>query len=219
MQLEANIPPLCNRLQATNTTHLHKYIRRENAQALQQKINQSLQQDPALFTKKTWSGNIATGIIELDGSISEGRAAAAFVCNTAVEHYRLQNRSPVLQAKLTAIQGALHHALQKSTSAVIHTDSLAVLHVLNQKHATDNIGLVTSIWSVAHELQRQGMTTHLNWVPSQIGIKGNKDADREARNALNLPNINVTIPTSLSQAKAKLTQPPKKSPTKPYGDG
>ena len=46
-----------------NLFHLQKFIK-ENAK-LHLNINQAFQQDPTLFTKKTWANQIAGGIKEL----------------------------------------------------------------------------------------------------------------------------------------------------------
>ena len=213
MQIEANLPPLRNRIQSANLFHLQKFMRKENDK-LHLNINQALQQDPTLFTKKTWANQIAGGIKELgvqqlflnlemdppddtyrtpppwqgkavkttthrlshtknklsqkealrqatetiqaaprqgvqtyytDGSVSDGRAAAAFICNTETIHYRLNNGASILQAELVAIKGALQHALQTPTSAAIYTDSLAAIQTIEDNQAKDNVGLVTSI--------------------------------------------------------------------------
>lgn len=51
LQVEANLPPLRNRIQVANIILLQKFIRRENSQ-LHFKISHALHQDPTLFTKK-----------------------------------------------------------------------------------------------------------------------------------------------------------------------
>ena len=137
-----------------------------------------------------------------DGSVepSNGRAAAAFISSSGVaQQYRLQDGAPILQAELTAIKGALQHAQQDRTQTpiTIHTDSLAALQTLRKTHSKDNIGLTTSIWAIAQDLQRRRRPVNLNWIPSHVGTPGNEAADAEAKRALTQDRVRIPIPHSL----------------------
>lgn len=132
-----------------------------------------------------------------DSSVSNGNTAVAFACNNSATHYRLRDGTCILQAELMATKGALKHTLQTPVSAVIHTNSLAAIQTLQKNRATDNIGLMTLIWLVTHELQRRDMQAYLNWM--LIGIPGNEEADKETKNALLL-----LATSTLTSTKSKL---------------
>ncbi|KAK8385117.1 hypothetical protein O3P69_012125 [Scylla paramamosain] len=108
-----------------------------------------------------------------DGSVDmrNGKAAAAFVSNTGATRYRLQDGASILQAELVAIEGAL---LRGHTPAVIHTDSLAALQTLQQKQVRDNVGLVTSIWVTAQEMERREASQSASGYPATSTSAGTK---------------------------------------------
>jgi len=128
-----------------------------------------------------------------------GNAAAAFVHTEATAHFRLPDGSSTLQTELLAIMKALQHAEFRRKPVVVHTDSLGAIQALQKSNPRDNVGLLTSILTTAHNIKERGRNININWIPSHVGIKGNEEADLAAKNALSLPHVTVPIPTSLAK--------------------
>ena len=87
----------------------------------------------------------------------------------------------MLQTELVAIQLALEHVQHcEEVTVVLHTDSKVRLPVLQLRHPSDNVGLVTAILSSLQSLT-QGRRARLNWIPSHVRVQGNEVADTTAR--------------------------------------
>ncbi|KAG0728851.1 hypothetical protein GWK47_000346 [Chionoecetes opilio] len=88
---------------------------------------------------------------------------------------------------LVAIQHALEHALhRREATVVIHTDSWTGLQALQQPHPKDNVRLSPPSWKPT-EPWRAGKACQLNWIPSHVGVRGNKAADVAAKRAASGP--------------------------------
>ncbi|KAG0719446.1 hypothetical protein GWK47_050443 [Chionoecetes opilio] len=85
---------------------------------------------------------------------------------------------------------------------VIHTDSMSALQVLRQPCTPmDNVQLTTAILGHIQGLAAQGCRIRLNWVPSHVGLRGNKAADEAAREATRHPAVTLTVLPSIQRAK------------------
>jgi len=115
---------------------------------------------------------------------------------------RISNDAIILQAELFAIRAALHCALRCAKNTVyILTDSLTVLHTLQQQYHQDNIQLITSTLFKLQQLSEQGKSVTLMWIPSHVGIQHNELVDTAAKNNLRQQSITHVKP-SLSTIKS-----------------
>ncbi|XP_050690435.1 uncharacterized protein LOC126982433 [Eriocheir sinensis] len=143
-----------------------------------------------------------------DGSLgADGSVGAAFVCGTQTGLWRLPPQVSILQAELAAILCALRHATaDMNTTIIIHSDSLSALKVLQAMSVRDYTRLITTILHEANTLVSLGKNIILDWVPSHVGLRGNKKADRAAATARSLPQITFPLAPSLSYIKNKASQ-------------
>ena len=143
--------------------------------------------------------------IYTDGSVEQdtGAAGAAFVCGGITRQWRVSDGASSLQTELVAIRGALDFVSEvRPRSALIATDSKASLQALRHPQPSDNIGLLTSIFSLAQILQELGTTVTFLWIPGHATIRGNEHADQAARAATSRLNTDAHVPISLAQVKS-----------------
>ena len=138
-----------------------------------------------------------------DGSVSDGRVAAAFTYLGHPTLIRLNDTASIMQAELTAIHASLQHGLQSPSRCAVFSDDKSALQALLQHRPSDNLHILRGIWDAASRLS----TPHLiAWIPSHIGIEGNEAADRAARQALMKPYIDKYLPMSKSRTRRTIKQ-------------
>ncbi|XP_015931063.2 uncharacterized protein [Parasteatoda tepidariorum] len=107
---------------------------------------------------------------------------------------RLSNNCSVYRAEMMAINTALQwFANNQYPNATIYSDSLSSLQALkNPKPDSELAENTKQIWK---------NNILLGWVKAHIGIEGNKEADRVAKNAISLGNVDIEVPSSTAQVK------------------
>ena len=136
----------------------------------------------------------------------------SYLGNISEKSIRLQDGSSTLQAELHAINIALEMSAQISLSAhlVIFTDSLGSIHTLRKTNVTQNVVLISSVFSRLDA--RIGPETSFEWIPSHIGISGNERADSLAKQALSHQEIEIPdVQISRSQQVARIIAHEKRS--------
>ncbi|XP_069166144.1 uncharacterized protein [Procambarus clarkii] len=148
-----------------------------------------------------------------DGSSNpiNGRAVAAYTVikkddvffpPKTEEKARIENYTSSTQAELTAIAMALRYIIeQNTTGAVICTDSRAALQSLN-KDRGENLAIVAEIKKVVKVLTNQGRVVKFLWIPSHVGIYGNKHADVLAAEGAEGDHIEYFIPKTLLEIRS-----------------
>ncbi|XP_063590563.1 uncharacterized protein LOC134767498 [Penaeus indicus] len=123
-----------------------------------------------------------------------GRSGAAIVTDDMSIAHRMSDGASTLQTELYAIKLAFRHAVY-TTHPTIHifTDSLLAIQTLKKNQVTDNLKLVTTILFHIQQLEEQGKTLSLWWIPSHVNISGNESADAAAKNSLRFSTINGHI--------------------------
>jgi ribonuclease HI len=104
---------------------------------------------------------------------------------------RLPDNTPITLAELHAIKEALNwinHQDNKQT-AIIHSDSMAALTIINTTNFNTYPEVITDIVSIAISLQQRSNKIILNWIPSHVQIPGNDRADLLANQATKLQEI------------------------------
>ena len=106
-----------------------------------------------------------------------------------------------------AIQNALINiSIRRLKKAIIYSDSLSVVEAINTfypKHP-----LVYEIQTLLHKLFNNNINVILCWTPSHVELKGNEDADKAAKEAINYPSLKKSVPVYdiLSLIKCKVKQ-------------
>ena len=127
-----------------------------------------------------------------DGSKDGDRVAAAAVLDGELYQFRLPDKSSVFSAELKAVDLALDHIKEDGYwRYIILTDSLSAMQALdNQK--TDN-PLITKLLDKLSDICENDDVVFC-WLPSHIGIRGNEEADKAAKEALSLDVLPFKVP-------------------------
>ena len=128
--------------------------------------------------------------IYTDGSKSRIGVGSAVICEDEILQARLPNNASVFTAELVAIVEALRwiNASDKG-SFVIHSDSYSTISALKQFNPTHPI--IQKIQEWLYKLHSKYKRIDFCWVPAHVGIQGNEEADKEAKEAAMLSTVNV----------------------------
>ena len=116
--------------------------------------------------------------------IHKNTGCAVYIPETNTHlHYKLQPNSSIMSAELTAIQKAVNWCTRNTQTiaqrhVTILSDSLSSLKAMqNPKHQyTNNI-----ITQIQDALNKTDIPFNLVWIPAHCGIKGNEEADKQAK--------------------------------------
>ena len=132
--------------------------------------------------------------IYTDGSKDVEKVASAAVLDGDLYQFRLPNNSSMFSTEQKAIDLALNHIQQDAYwRYIIYTDSLSVMQAL-EGEKTDN-PLVVSLLEKLSKLCRRADIVFC-WLPSHIGIGGNEEADKAAKDALSLEILPFKVPSN-----------------------
>jgi ribonuclease HI len=123
-------------------------------------------------------------IIYTDGSVA------------ASHKFKLNTFSCVFTAEKFEIYEALEQAEEhrSPTRVMICSDSLSVLHSLQDLYSTD--ALIRKIQRRIHRLLTRRYQVVICWVPGQAGVPGNEAVDRAAKKATEHPGTDIReVPT------------------------
>ncbi|CAL4118088.1 unnamed protein product [Meganyctiphanes norvegica] len=147
--------------------------------------------------------------IYTDGSkTKESTSAGMFIPSIPHEENWKINHGPlrsIMMAELYAIMKsmmwlAMHSPLLEKKDAVILTDSKSGIEVLRNLTPGQQSSLTNTIRNLAITLFENDITITLQWVPSHVGVDGNEQADRIAKEA----NSNlIPIPYPLERKEIK----------------
>ena len=130
--------------------------------------------------------------IYTDGSKDGKKVAAAACSDQFCTSIRLPDGASIFSAEACGIGLALdnieEHRIKK---AIICSDSLSVLQSLQLRDPKNTLiqNLLLRISSISNQCK-----ITLLWIPSHVGIRGNENADKAAKNALNLQQTNIKLP-------------------------
>ncbi|XP_072398246.1 uncharacterized protein [Diabrotica undecimpunctata] len=119
-----------------------------------------------------------------DASKTSTEVGAAVIIRNIILEYKLPSLSCIHTGELYAIYQALVHINSSNIfNALIITDSLSSINTINQLYTKYPIALL--IKKELTTIQNNNYTVQFLWVPSHIGLQGNKEADRTAQQARN----------------------------------
>ena len=140
--------------------------------------------------------------IYTDGSKSDLGVGFAVVSERFKIVSSLPSYSSVFTAELFAIKNALNYILNHNiNNTVIYSDSLSALQAINSFCLKQPI--ITEIKVLINKLLENNLYTILCWIPSHVGLKGNEEADKSAKESLNAPCIESKIPLNDVVSKVK----------------
>ena len=129
-----------------------------------------------------------------DGSKDGEKVASAPILDGESYQFRLPNNSSIFSAELKAIDLALIHIEQDAYwRYIIFTDSLSAMQAL-EGEKTDNPLVVILLEKLSRLCERADIV--FCWLPSHIGINGNEEADKAAKDALSLEILPFKVPCS-----------------------
>ena len=145
--------------------------------------------------------------IYTDGSKSELGVGFAVVSKYFKVLSSLPAYASVFTAELFAIKNALIYIRKhKISNIIIYSDSLSALEAINSfslKHS-----LVTEIKVLLHKLIESNISIVLCWIPSHVGLSGNEEADKCAKESIHAECIEKKVPFNdiLAVIKFKIWQ-------------
>ena len=130
--------------------------------------------------------------IYTDGSKEGNSVAAAAVYGERGLKCRLPDNSSIFSAEIKAIDLALNLAEYSDPNRfIIFSDSLSTLQALSNQRLENP--LICNVLERISHLSTDNRFVFC-WLPSHVGIKGNENADKSAKSALNLPISDFKVP-------------------------
>ena len=132
--------------------------------------------------------------IYTDDSKDGEKVASAATLDGELYQFRLPNNSSIFSSEHKAIDLALNHIEQDAYwRYIIYTDSLSVMQAL-EGEKTDNPLIVSLLEKLSKLCDRADIV--FCWLPSHVGISGNEEADKAAKDALSLEVLSFKVPFS-----------------------
>ena len=133
--------------------------------------------------------------IYTDGSKCNEKSASAFhTAFGSTRSFRILDNSSVFTAEVEAIRAALKYIrISHMSKFIIFSDSKSVLEALNSQDSKNP--LINFALQTIYTIMNNGKLIKFCWIPSHIGIKGNENVDRAARDAIHFPDSgNFKVP-------------------------
>ena len=172
-------PPVCNNLSYVNKSEPQEIIKQKFIE------HSSYHPTPHIFT---------------DGSGGINNKGSS-VCFPSMPHYNKKDKLPWEISIFTAEAFAIKQAFgiisrEKLNSATIFTDSKSVLQALEvTNHPNDIVAKIVNTWD---ELSSKGVQIHVCWSPGHVGIAGNEEADKLAKEAT-VDGTNTNLPITVQE--------------------
>ena len=137
--------------------------------------------------------------IYTDGSKDpiSGLVASAYVIPSLQIQFseRLSNNLSIYTAELIAIKKSLSwiHENKPKKSAIL-SDSLSALTSLQTRNSRSRPDLLTEVLVLYNQCLELGLKVTLEWCPAHVGIPGNEEADRAAKEGLMYGSVSDSVP-------------------------
>lgn len=121
---------------------------------------------------------------------------------SVISQERIQNENSVFQAEMAALHAAITHVKnQEQTSVLILSDSLSALQALSSPNQRNPQIIKTQ--EILYDIQYSS-NINFSWVRAHSGEVGNEEADRLAKEATSLSQIDKSIPLPISYIKSRV---------------
>nr|CAH7764324.1 unnamed protein product [Callosobruchus chinensis] len=121
-------------------------------------------------------------VLYTDGSKTESGVGTAFLTESSSYAWSLDPRSSIYTAEIYAIWRALLFFMGSSHKrCLICTDSMSTVTALEDKFSTDI--RIQILLDLIHHIKLDGKEVVFFWTPAHVGIPGNEQADRAAKEA------------------------------------
>ena len=135
-------------------------------------------------------------VIFTDGSKSrEGVGSAAVLLGEANKKVSMPDITSILTAETYAVKLAIeliHSKRNVTQKLLICSDSLGAIQRLTDR--TQQEELTRRVQGLIHEELSSNREVVLMWVPSHVGIPGNEEADKVAKEVSSMPKENLLLP-------------------------
>ena len=130
--------------------------------------------------------------IYTDGANNGNKVASAAVLDGEVYQFRLPNTASSFSVELKALDLALNHIQQDVYwRYIIFTDSLSAMQALANERTDDPL-IVILLDKISEICANADLV--FCWLPSHIGINGNEEADKAAKEALSMGVLPFNVP-------------------------
>ena len=131
--------------------------------------------------------------IYTDGSKSPSGVGFAAVSSNRTIQFSLPTYASVFTAELMAILAAIEIIKDNPPQKfVIFSDSRSAVEVLKSYSCKNP--LVLNIRNLLHKMHLSDKEIEICWIPAHVDIKGNEEADKAAKSAVNMPIYPIKIP-------------------------
>ena len=151
-----------------------------------------------------------------DGSLLEGKTGAGIYASVTDEvihesSYYLGMEAEVFDAELYSIMKATDIATKLSvdenfTDAWIFCDNQSAVPQMSNKRPLSGRENIQKTHRNAEILTSRGITTHIHWVPGHVNVKGNEQADIQAKEGTKGKRLPRDAPTSNTYLKRKVKE-------------
>ena len=178
---EYTFPPWIRKISSSCKKLLHLSKRHLNDSVLKQLTEEHKNEHANSFS------------IYTDGSKTENGVGFAVVSERFKIQSSLPDNASIYTAELTAIKAAIDNVIKfKVKNVTIFSDSQSAIKGIESYYTKHPI--VLEIQAALHKLESNSMKVTLCWIPAHVGIKGNEEADKAAKEAINTPCTIRKIP-------------------------
>ena len=138
--------------------------------------------------------------------MNDGRVGASLVLDDRTERgFRLTDNTSICSAELTAIHESIRLAEERGIEHMtIFSDSIGALRSIQDGSAADRPALLDIIYSALKTIQDRGLILDMCWIPSHVGLVGNKRADLLAKAVVRNQNTELVIKPELTELKERV---------------
>ena len=131
--------------------------------------------------------------IYTDGSKCDSGVGCAAITRDRMIQASLPKEASVYTAELTALLNALK-LIEESvdTEFTIYTDSRSALQAINEFNPKNKT--IKDIQILSHRILSNNKSIKMCWIPAHVGVKGNEEADKAAKEAVEKERMEVKMP-------------------------
>ena len=147
--------------------------------------------------------------IYTDGSQHDDLSGIGVYCSKDKTSYygRLTDDTNIMTAELAAILAAIEHIEKDHVTEqkiAILTDSLSAATAIQSEKPNHRDDLIEEIKTRIDNIQKRNSTIAIVWIPAHIGIQGNENADKLAKQGREQTEVDYEVGLGKSELKRKI---------------